>query len=361
MVFFLLIIAFYLGVNGWIYYSLFHIMGQWPLGLKIGASVVYWCLALSFFALQMFHKHLPISMGHVVYWVSTGWLAFFLYMALFLAATSLLKLAGVPIPHSFGISLGLTAVVLIAGFIHFTHPETKHLNIDLQKSSKEKRTMRVVAISDVHLGYGINKARLKNYVKAINNEHPDLIVIGGDLIDMSVRPLWGEEMYEELNQLHAPLGVYMVPGNHEFISGIKEASEFIQQTQITLLRDSVVTLPNGIQLAGRDDFSNRRRKTVHQLLQSTDKQAPVFVLDHQPHNEEVKAMIDEQIDFGFFGHTHHGQIWPLNWVTGAIYELGHGYLQKGNTHLYVSSGLGLWGPPFRIGSDSEMIVIDFTF
>lgn len=93
----------------------------------------------------------------------------------------------------------------------------------------------------------------------INGQNPDLILIGGDLIDNSVIPLYAENMAEELTELKAPLGIYMVPGNHEYISGIDKSIQFIQNTPIQLLRDSVVTLPCGIQLIGRDDRSNARR------------------------------------------------------------------------------------------------------
>ncbi|MDR1004554.1 MAG: hypothetical protein LBL97_06080, partial [Prevotellaceae bacterium] len=115
---------------------------------------------------------------------------------------------------------------------------------------------------------------------------------------------------------------------------------------------------NGIQLAGRDDRSNRRRQSVNQLLRQTDRSQPLFVIDHQPVNEEVEQLVDAHVDFALFGHTHHGQLFPMSWVTDAIYRQSHGYRTYNNTHICVSSGLGLWGPPFRIGTDSELVVIE---
>ena len=124
-----------------------------------------------------------------------------------------------------------------------------------------------------------------------------------------------------------------------------------------MLRDSVVTLPNGIQLIGRDDRHNRKRRSLQELMVNIDKSKPIILLDHQPFDlEETKAA---GIDLQFSGHTHHGQIWPINWVTDYIFEQSHGYRQWGNSHVYVSSGLSLWGPPFRIGTHCEMVIFNF--
>lgn len=110
----------------------------------------------------------------------------------------------------------------------------------------------------------------------INAQHPDLILISGDLIDNSVVPLYTENMAEELANLKAPMGIYMVLGNHEYISGIDESIRYIKSTQIQLLRDSVVTLPNGIQLIGRDDRHNRKRHSLQELMVNIDKSKPII-------------------------------------------------------------------------------------
>ena len=202
--------------------------------------------------------------------------------------------------------------------------------------------LKVVAISDVHLGYATNKAMLEGYVDLINAERPDLVIIGGDLIDNSVVPLHHEHMEVELSRIYAPLGVYMVPGNHEYISGIEESEKFIAKTPIVLLRDSVITLPNQVQLVGRDDRHNRGRKTLEQLTENLDPSKP-------------------GVDLQFSGHTHRGQVWPMSWIVDRMFELSYGIKKTGNSTIYVSSGLSLWGPPFRIGTDSEMVVFNITF
>ena len=278
---------------------------------------------------------------------------------MFLLAFDLLRLCRFPFNYGFILSLIFTVVLLGYGYYNYRHPKTNTINIVLDKPlAGDAKPVKIVAVSDLHLGNGTGKTALKRYVKMINEQNPDLILIAGDLIDNSVVPLYTEKMMEELSELRAPLGVYMVPGNHEYISGIKASARFIQDTPIQLLRDSVVTLPNGIQLIGRDDRSNTARRSLQELMTGIDKSKPIILLDHQPYKltESEAAGVDLQ----FSGHTHRGQVWPMNWVTDYIYEQSHGYRQWGNSHIYVSSGLSLWGPPFRIGTESDMAVFHLS-
>ena len=159
----------------------------------------------------------------------------------------------------------------------------------------------------------------------INAQSPDVVLIGGDLIDSSVQPLHSERMDEELSALNAPLGVYMVPGNHEYISGIDDCIGFLAKTPIVLLRDSVVTLECGLQIAGRDDRANLLRKGAGELLVSTDKSMPVFLLDHQPYGLAENDALG--IDVQFSGHTHGGQLWPGNLLVRRMYEQATGCLR----------------------------------
>jgi predicted MPP superfamily phosphohydrolase len=162
-------------------------------------------------------------------------------------------------------------------------------------------------------------------------------------------------MAEELNQLKAPMGIYLAPGNHEYISGMEACEQFLKGTPIRLLRDSIVTLPNGLQLIGRDDRSNRRRLPIAELMKQADSTKPTLLIDHQPYEVAKKDSLG--IDIQFSGHTHRGQVWPLSLLVDNMYEQSHGYRRWTNTHVYVSSGLSLWGPPFRIGTNSDMLVM----
>ena len=173
-----------------------------------------------------------------------------------------------------------------------------------------------------------------------------------------MQPLLNAPFAEILDSIDAPDGIYMVPGNHEYISGIDACEAFVSGTRITMLRDSIAALPGGLQLVGRDDRSNGNRLSLDMLLAGADMSKPVFVLDHQPY---CLAQSDSLgVDIQFSGHTHRGQIWPLNWLTDALYEQSHGYRKWSHAHIFVSSGLSLWGPPFRIGTRSDMAVLHIS-
>ncbi len=363
MTFLLIALTLYLAANGWVYYQGHAALQGFPLPVRIGFGILFWALALSFILLMYLRgRHLAPLAGHWFYQLSTGWLVALLYLTLLLAAGQLPRLFGVHVPHLFGLCAGLTALLLAGGYWHYRHPSVRTLQVQVDKPVEgERKTLRAVAVSDVHLGYGNNRRVLEQYVRMINEARPDVVLIAGDLIDMSVEPLWQERMQDVLQQLRAPLGIYMVPGNHEFISGIRQSEAFLRQTPVRLLRDSLVVLPGGIQIAGRDDRSNRRRLTPSQLLRQADPSRPILVLDHQPYDEELEQTAAAGADFELCGHTHDGQVWPLSLVTAAIYRQPHGYGRWGRMQAYVSSGLGLWGPPFRIGTSSEMVVIDFRF
>ena len=148
-------------------------------------------------------------------------------------------------------------------------------------------------------------------------------------------------------------------GNHEYIFDVSKSINFLNEAGITLLRDSVATVNDDFYIVGRDDMSNPNRKTIARLTESLDKSKPIIMLDHQPYNldEVEKNGIDLQIS----GHTHNGQIWPISLITKLIFEKSHGYIKKGNSHIYVSSGIGLWGGKFRIGTNSEYTVIKASF
>lgn len=355
----LLIVTFYLAGNAYIFVRGSQALKVKSLGVKILLTVLFSICALSFFGTMLARNlAMPVFISHSMYIIGTSWLIFTLYMTLFLLLFDILKLLKVVRKYRFGWSLALTLGLLGYGFYNYHHPETNVVNILTNKQYEgTSEAIKIVAISDIHLGNGTGKAAIKKYVGMINAQKPDLILIAGDLIDNSVVPLYTENMAEELADLKAPMGIYMVLGNHEYISGINKSIQYIKNTPIQLLRDSVVTLSNGIQLIGRDDHHNHHRHSLQELMVNVDKSKPIILLDHQPFNlkETEAAGIDLQIS----GHTHHGQVWPISWVTDCIFEQSHGYRQWGNSHVYVSSGLSLWGPPFRIGTESEMIVFNF--
>ena len=353
---FMSMIAAYLCGNVYIFVRALQTLSNLSLGWKLVFSLCYWVAALALvFTFFVRNVELPESLSQGLFSIGSVWLVFTLYMVLTLLVTDIAKLF-IPAlkPYGFMASLGFTVCLLTYGYFNYKHPDINRIDITLDKPLQGK-PMKVVAISDVHLGNGTRKPQLKKFVEMINAENPDLIVIGGDLIDNSLLPLYQQKMQEELNQLKAPMGIYLAPGNHEYISGMEECERFLKDTPIRLLRDTIVTLPNGLQLIGRDDRSNRRRTPIADLMKKTDASKPTLLLDHQPYELAKKDSLG--IDIQFSGHTHRGQVWPLSLLVDNMYEQSHGYRQWSHSHVYVSSGLSLWGPPFRIGTDSDMLVM----
>lgn len=352
-IYFLLIMAAYILGNVYIFIRSLQTLAGLPTPWRILFGILYWVVALGFFFAMMARNiDIPEALSRTLFRVGSSWMVFILYMVLILGVCDIVRLLLPAFKFGFPLALVLTVVLLVYGHLNYIHPNVEEVDIAIDKPLDGE--VKIVAISDVHLGEGTGKRQLQRYVEKINALKPDVIVIAGDLIDNSLHPLYRDRMDEELRQLQAPMGVYMALGNHEYISGADESEQFIAQTPIRLLRDEVVTLPNGIQIVGRDDRSNRSRLTLNKLLEQTSAEKPIIVLDHQPYN--LSRVEGTAVDLQFSGHTHRGQVWPLSLVTDRMYEQSYGYRLWGNTHIYVSSGLSLWGPPFRIGTESELVL-----
>ena len=229
------------------------------------------------------------------------------------------------------------------------------LEIAVGKDVGVSDSIKIVAISDLHLGYTIGDGEFKQWVDLINSEKPDIILIAGDIIDNDTRPLMEGKYAEYFRELKAPLGIYTCPGNHEYISNIENSREFISKAGVTLLQDKVALVDSSFYVVGRDDYSNSGRKALSELIKDIDQTKPIIVLDHQPHN--LSEAENNKIDLQLSGHTHRGQFWPISTITDFMYEKSHGFLKKGNSNIYVSSGIGIWGGKFRIGTQSEYVVI----
>lgn len=347
---------FYIAGNSYLFLKIWQVMNCMPMWCKVIASIIFWIIAFSLFiVIGLRNTQVPDILLRSMFRIGSVWIVFLLYMVILLAVFDLIGIFVPIMKQSLLYALLITLAILLFGYINYKNPKVEHINITLQKESVEKE-LRIVAISDVHLGYGTNLSALNDYVQLINSQKPDLILIAGDLIDNSLKPLRREPFAEHLSTLEAPLGIYMVPGNHEYISGIEECIEFLQETPIKILQDSVITLPGGIQLIGRDDRFNQRRENLADLMDKVDKSLPIIVLDHQPY--ELSKVDSLGADIQISGHTHHGQIWPFNLITDHMFEQSHGYRKWSHSHIWVSSGLSLWGPPFRIGTNSDMLVID---
>ena len=320
------------------------------------------CFALFILNFVLGLDRVPLPLARVMYNVGNSSLFILLYLTMLFLALDLGRLLHL-VPSSFlkdSFVGSLTVLMLIVGI--FVYGNTHYYNksrasMELDTKGRVAQPMKLVLMSDLHLGYHNPRAEFARWVDLINAEQPDLILIAGDIIDISVRPLLEEDVAAEFRRLQ--VSVYACLGNHEYYSGEPKAQQFFRDAGIRLLRDEAVSLPEWGQLTviGRDDRTNPHRKSVAQLMKafSPEKTNFTILLDHQPYHLDRSARAG--VDFQFSGHTHYGQVWPISWITKAIYECSYGNYQRDSTHFYISSGIGIWGGKFRIGTRSEYLVL----
>lgn len=342
-------------------YTAWHIWLIVPLGAAwrwtvAGLWVAAFCMAFLNFSRAI--DRFPLWLGTAIYEIGNSAIIILLYLVMAFAAIDLLRLVRI-LPRGVAesnawLAVGITvamAALLIGGNMHYRDKAREVLEISTEKPLG-RDSLTIVMASDLHLGYHNGRKELARWVDLINREKPDLVLIGGDIIDISVRPLFEEGMASEFRRINAP--VYACFGNHEYYAGIAEAERFYADAGIHLLRDSVATAC-GLTLIGRDDRSNPRRESLGRLMRGADTSRFLLLLDHQPYRLEQAERAG--IDFQFSGHTHNGQVWPGPLVVGRLYECAFGQYQKGTTCYYVSSGMGIWGGKFRIGTRSEYVVM----
>lgn len=301
------------------------------------------------------------------------WLAFMLYGFLAWVAADLLLLILKPfgvIPDTVmpilrlrlftGITVAIT-LLIITGFIIALRPVTTNYDIDIDKPlSDNNNEMRIVAVSDIHLGSIIRKRSMRRLSVMIEKEKPDLILFLGDLIDGSIGPVLRGDLLSSLTLPESRYGTWAITGNHEYIGNYEVTVPYIESRGIEVLKDEVKVLENGVQLVGRLDRSARpgaggHRKSLEELLERCDPQAPVIILDHQP--SDLAALTGSAADLQLSGHTHNGQIWPLSLITRHLFEVSYGHGIFGKTNVLVSSGFGIWGPRMRLGTRAEILSV----
>jgi uncharacterized protein len=258
---------------------------------------------------------------------------------------------------------GSVILLTIAGSWNARTPIIKKMKLKVDKTTNSFSKLNIVLASDIHLGTIIHNSKLEKIVDKINHLKPDIILLAGDVFDEDITTLIEMNTASILAKLTSKYGVYAIPGNHEYFSGIDDAIAYLQQGNITILRDSSLLVAEKFYLVGRDDRSgnrfNKTRKPLDELMNDLDKSFPVIMMDHQPFNLEEAQ--NNGVDLQVSGHTHHGQFFPFNLITNRVYELSWGYKQKGATHYYVSCGVGTWGPPVRLGNRPEIVNIELEF
>ncbi len=256
------------------------------------------------------------------------------------------------------LSLGLPILVVAFGAVNHRILRVKEYRVEVPRRASAARELTIVFMADLHFRDLISGRFLEELTAKVNAQNPDLILLGGDLLEGDRR---GEDTgrYERaFRAMTSRYGIYGAPGNHERFSRAGTEA-FLERAGIRLLQDEAVPVDDALVLAGRKDARARDRKPVAEVLSSARRDLPAVLIAHRPtgFDEARRAGADIQLS----GHTHHGQLFPVNLITQRQYDLSWGHLERDGAHLFVTSGVQGWGPPVRTVGASEIIVIRLLF
>lgn len=326
--------------------------------------------------LSFFRSTLPIApqIRTLLGVITAYWMGIFLYLLLFFLLADLVLLAGqltkrIPVSakQKAQFLAGATALVLalctaLYGFYHATQLKTVRYDLSLPNAALGQE-MTIVMISDLHLGAIQSENRLADIIDEINGLEPDLVCIAGDFFDSDYQAIRDPDAAAStLQQLRATYGVYVSLGNHDAGATFGQMQAFLDLCGIRTLADEAVCIDDRLVLVGRLDpspiggYNGKTRQPLSQLLTGLHEDLPVVVMDHNPANADTYT---SDVDLVLSGHTHKGQIFPGSLLTNYLFPVDYGWYQKdsGSPHVIVSSGVGTWGMPMRVGTDCEIVCI----
>ncbi len=333
--------------------------------------------SFSFFTLIALpaNRVLPRAAATILSWIVYPWMGIAFLMFVTLLATDMIWLLLKLIPenhlpesrlllqHYFGV-VALSVTGILGGFSFWKGLQSvtvKQLSITLSRLPQSLDGLRIVQITDLHVGSLINGNWLRRVVDKVNVLKPDIIVITGDLVDGSVKELCHH--IAPIADLQAQYGTYFVTGNHEYYSGVEQWCAHIASLGVRVLRNERVSIAAGLvnasfDLAGVDDWASHHFQgegpDLAKALAGRNPNKLLILLAHQP------AAIDEAaahgVDLQLSGHTHGGQIWPFTYLVylQQPYTKGLYRYSDTETQIYVSPGTGFWGPPMRLGTSAEI-------
>jgi len=342
--------------------------------LKPRQIILYWVVYALFTSSFILVERLGLGDGVLnegLSWLGGYSLAFIYYAFLILVLIDIIRLADrwwSIIPHRIKhapAEIGLVVLLLIIGLLGYGtwnafHPVFTDYDITIDKPGGQMKELHAVMVSDLHLGAIVNKSRLEQMVERINQRHPDIVLLVGDVVDENIHPFVQENMAATLSQLKPRLGIYMVKGNHDGYG--QNAGPYLQAVGIKLLADRYSLVNNSFYLIGRSNQSfghGQGRPSLDRVMAGIDKNRPIILLDHAPY--DLREAEKNGVDLQLSGHTHQGQLFPNNLITREMYDIDWGYLRQGKYQVVVSSGVGTWGPPIRIGNTPEIVDLHIRF
>jgi uncharacterized protein len=376
--FFIIFFTVYTAANSYIFLRGWQAISNLP-GLKPFYAVVFVFSATSYIISRIFNTSIPAFLYDIFLWTGSLWFAFMLYFFQFILLIDLSRLLNHFLGFypqfitqnyqqakliTFFIVIVLSSLIVFTGYLNTRNIKINYAEIELPKKSSRISELNVVLVADFHLTPVNDGKLLKEIVEKINSLNPDIVLIPGDIVDDKVEILKRRSIGGDLSGIKSRYGVFASNGNHEFIVGVDEANKFLLEHGVNVLRNSAYLVDSSFYVIGREDiskpnFTGERRKSLKEILDGIDRNYPAIIVDHTP--SKLDEVVKENVELQLSGHTHHGQMFPLNLITSMIYDVSWGYLKKENTQFYVTSGVGTWGPPVRLGSDSEIVSMKIRF
>lgn len=258
------------------------------------------------------------------------------------------------------VALRVTAIVVYSGIVSLAvfnaySPVVRHVTVTIDKPLDNP--LSIALVSDTHLGRWFGNRQIDKLVALIDSQSPDVVVIAGDVMNDTTSAYDETNMHERLSKLTAPLGVYATLGNHDYAGYETQITAAIEEAGIKVLDNESVLLDESVWLIGRSDDLDLTRLSAAELLTPVETDKPVIFLEHRPTAmDEVSGF---PIDLHLSGHTHGGQIFPLTTLLKWFTPLAHGSKKIKDTHFLVTSGYGIGAVPFRLGTRSEIWMIQF--
>jgi len=347
-----------------IYFSSVHFFDITSSGRKVALALLLFLLPTSFIVSEIVARGTENRFFKVFLFSSGLWLGVGLtLMTCFALAWVVWGAASLfthsPSPAVFGLpAVALACLYSGYGVWNAYHPRVEDVVVKIKNLPPDWRGKKVVQLSDVHLGHVLGARFLQSIVEKINAQNPSIVFITGDLFDGADGRL--DELVAPLNDLRAPLGIYYVTGNHETYLGTDRAYAALKITKVRILRDEMVVI-DGLQIIGISYPQRGFSKDIAEVtrkLPDFNPRMPSVLLYHSPTQiEQAKAA---GINLQLSGHTHKGQIFPIQFISRLIYHKYYNGLHvEGDYTIYTSSGAGTWGPTMRTGNHPEIAVIHF--
>lgn len=334
---------------------------QWLFAPYVGKRGRRRLMGAAFFITNALIAGLLLQLGHALF----RWMAFWMVLLLFVMYAALATFVLYLLLRRFmeqkpmSRSLRLFAPLFVAGLLAFAAynaytPVVRYADITIDKPLS--KPLRIGMAADTHLGVLFGAKQIDKLVAVMNREQVDMILLPGDLMDDNVDAYRAENMRPHLEKLRAPLGVYATLGNHDLFGHEREIYEELTRAGIRVLANESTVVDGRLLVVGRNDDLDSTRPSTETLLSNQNTALPVLLMDHRPTDIEAHSKLP--VDIQVSGHVHNGQIAPANLIVRFLNRLHYGYEHIGNGHFFVTSGYGFWGVPLRLGSQSEVWVIN---